>query len=139
MGVDLPWPSRVLHPNSRTHWAKRAKAARAARLASAWAAKEASIGKIDADWLKIAVVFSPPDNRARDLDGMLSNIKSYLDGIADVVGVDDSRWAISIRRDLPVPLGNVRIEIEAADTWEHISEPLARVIASIPSPKQDAA
>jgi len=39
----IPWPSRVLHPNSRTHWARKAKAAKVARQAAGWIAKEAGI------------------------------------------------------------------------------------------------
>lgn len=139
MHVDLPWPSRVLHPNARVHWGKRAKAAKAARLAAAWAAKAAKLGPIEADLLKVTAVFSPPDDRPRDDDGMLSNIKSYLDGIADVIGIDDSRFRTFIRREPKRPGGNVRIEIEVADTWQHISAPAGRALASIPMPKRSAA
>jgi crossover junction endodeoxyribonuclease RusA len=64
--------------------------------------------------LKVTAIFAPPDNRRRDIDGMLSSIKSYLDGIADVIGVDDSRWQIAIRREAPIKGGSVRIELEAA-------------------------
>lgn len=112
--LDLPWPSRDLHPNARVHWAKRAKAAKKARADAAWTARAAGIGKIEADALSVTAVFSPPDSRARDVDGMLSNIKAYLDGLADVIGVDDSRWQIAIRREAPRPLGSVRIVLEAA-------------------------
>lgn len=137
--VDLPWPSRTLHPNSRPHWAAKAKAAKASRLAAGWAAKAAGLGPLDAEALKVTAIFSPPDSRARDQDGMLSNIKSYLDGIADVVGVDDSKWRIEICRGLPTKGGNVRIILEPVDTWEHVSEPMSRVIAAIPYPKRDVA
>lgn len=139
ISIDLPWPSQVLHPNARPHWAKRARAAKAARLSAAWAASAVIKRPVAANALSLTISFTPPDNRRRDLDGMLSNIKPYLDGIADVVGIDDSKWQIKIRREAAKPAGNVHIEIEAADTWEHISEPLGRVIAAIPDPKWDAA
>ena len=43
---------------------------------------------------------------------MLASLKSSFDGIADVIGVDDSKWDIAIQRAEPVRGGNVRIEIE---------------------------
>lgn len=110
--VTLPWPSRLLHPNARVHWAAKARAAKAARMGAAWQAKAVGLRKIDADGLNVTAIFSPPDNRHRDADGMLSSIKPDLDGIADVLGVDDSRWNISIRREPPKKHGAVRIEIE---------------------------
>jgi len=137
--INLPWPSRDLHPNARVHWGRRSKAAKSARADAAWATHAAGIGKLDAERLRVTAIFTPPDNRPRDEDGMLSNIKSYLDGIADVIGVDDCKWSITIRREPARPLGNVRIEIVPADTWEHISEPLGCVIAAIPIPRKGAA
>jgi crossover junction endodeoxyribonuclease RusA len=43
---------------------------------------------------------------------MLAATKAGLDGIADVIGVDDHRWAISLRRGDPVKGGAVVVEIE---------------------------
>jgi crossover junction endodeoxyribonuclease RusA len=75
-------------------------------------AKHAGLDAIDAERLSVTAIFTPPDNRPRDEDNMIANIKSYLDGIADVVGVNDSKWTLRHRRLPPRPLGNVRIEIE---------------------------
>lgn len=110
--VDLPWPSRVLHPNARVHWGQRARSAKKARFDAAWSARSAGVGRMEATALKVTAVFTPPDARRRDADGMLSNIKPYLDGIADVVGVDDSKWTIAIRREPARKPGSVRIEIQ---------------------------
>lgn len=110
--VSLPWPPSELHPNARVHWAVRAKAAKRARNDAAWTAKALGLKTIEADALDVTAIFAPPDRRRRDSDGMLSSIKNYLDGICDVVGVDDSKWSISIRREKPVKLGAVRIEIK---------------------------
>lgn len=112
MAIDLPWPSRDLNPNSRPHWAKRARAAKKARQDAATMAKHAGLGAIEADRLIVTAIFTPPDNRPRDEDNMIANIKSYLDGIADVVGVNDSKWTLNHRRLPARPLGNVRIEVE---------------------------
>lgn len=113
LSVDLPWPSRMLHPNARVHWARKAKATKAAKLAAGIAARKAQIPRIDAEALKVTAIFSPPDNRARDIDGMLSSIKAYLDGISAVVGIDDSKFNIELCRGLPVKGGNVRLILEA--------------------------
>ncbi len=113
MIVELPWPHRDLHPNTRVHWAWRAKAAKKARLDAGRATLAAGIRKLNASALHVTAEFSPPDARARDLDGMLSSIKPCLDGIADVVGVDDSLWSLSLRKTEPKrPHGAVTITIE---------------------------
>lgn len=115
IAILLPWPPRDLLPNARPHWARKAKAAKQARMTAAWCAQEAGLRPNDPDIpqaLKVTCIFSPPDNRRRDLDGMLSSAKSFLDGIADVIGVDDSKWQIAIRKEAPVKGGAVRIEIE---------------------------
>lgn len=112
LAIDLPWPSRDLHPNARVHWAAKAKAAKRARGEAAIAARAAGVKVVTADALRVTATFSPPDKRLRDADGLLSSLKSALDGIADVVGIDDHRWDIAIRRASPVKGGNVRIEIE---------------------------
>lgn len=117
ISIDLPWPSRVLHPNARAHWAQKAKAVKKARADAAWSAKAAGIRRGDYDIplnLRVTAVFCPPDSRARDADGMLSSCKAYFDGIADVIGVDDSKWQIALRREAAVKGGSVRIELEAA-------------------------
>ena len=117
VAIELPWPPSVLLPNSRTHWSKRAHAAKQCRLTAFAMTKLAGIRKGDFDLqqsLKVTCVFAPPDNRRRDLDGMLGSLKSSLDGISDAIGIDDSRFEISIRREAPVPGGAVRIELEQA-------------------------
>lgn len=95
----------------------KARAAKASRTYAGWAAKEAGIHREDPDIpqaLKVTAIFSPPDNRRRDVDGMLSSIKSYLDGIADVIGIDDSKFEIVLRKAAPRKGGSVRIELESA-------------------------
>ncbi|MBZ9807673.1 hypothetical protein [Mesorhizobium sp. ESP-6-2] len=117
MVITLPWPPRECHPNFRGHWSKRAKAAKECRTLGWGLTLAAGIRRNDPDIpnpLKVTAVFCPPDNRRRDRDGMLSNIKNYLDGIADVIGIDDSNWEIAIRKEASVKGGCVRIELEAA-------------------------
>ena len=116
IAIDLPWPPRTLHPNSRTHWARKAKDAKQCRLTAFAQTKLAGVRKGDFDLpssLKVTCVFAPPDHRRRDLDGMLSSAKNFLDGISDAIGVDDSKFEIAIRREPPIKGGAVRIELEA--------------------------
>jgi crossover junction endodeoxyribonuclease RusA len=108
--IDLPWPPRGLHPNARTHWASRHKLTRACRQGAQWAAH--SHGHIEADAINVTITFHEPDKRRRDMDGMLSNVKAYCDGIADAIEVDDSRWSIALRRGEVVKGGTVRFEID---------------------------
>ncbi len=61
----------------------------------------------------VAITFQPPNKIARDLDNMLASIKSGLDGIAAAIGVDDSKWTITIQKGQPVKGGAVVVEISA--------------------------
>ena len=112
--IELPWPPRDLHPNARNHWSVKAKATKRARSDAAWLALSSGIRTYDfngVEQLGVTLVFIPPDNRARDTDGMISSVKGYCDGIADIVGVDDSKWVLGIRREKPRKPGFVRVEI----------------------------
>ena len=60
----------------------------------------------------MTLIFYPPDNRRRDLDNMLAASKALIDGVAQSLEVDDSKWAISLRRGEVMQGGNVRFEIE---------------------------
>lgn len=110
MIIDLPFPPRDLHPNARVHWTRKARATKAAREAAQWLSN--AYGPIEADSISATITFYPPDNRRRDIDGMLSACKPLIDGVADSLEVDDSKWAITIRRGEVVKGGNVRFEIE---------------------------
>jgi len=112
--VELQWPNSVLLPNSRAHWTAKAAASRSARTNAAWATRFAGISKLRLDSIKFNIVFHPPDKRRRDLDSMLSSIKPALDGIADVIGIDDSNFELAIRKEAPVKHGAVRITLEEA-------------------------
>lgn len=110
MILTLPWPPKELSPNARLHWAKLAKAKRAYRDACAWTAKQQGAKQIDADKLHLSLTFHAPTRRAYDLDNALARMKAGLDGLADVLAVDDSRWSLSIARSDEVG-GFVRVEV----------------------------
>lgn len=108
--LTLPWPPADLSPNARQHWSKLARAKKAYRAACAWAAKEQGAKRIEAERLHVSLVFYPPSRRAFDLDNMLARMKSGLDGLADVLGVDDKHWSLSIARAETIG-GMVRVEV----------------------------
>lgn len=110
--IQLQWPNPVLLPNKRIHWAAKNAATRSARTNAAWATRAVGLTKLDLASLKITVTFQPPDRRKRDLDSMLASLKPALDGIADVIGIDDSNFELAIRKVEPVKHGAVRIQLE---------------------------
>ena len=61
---------------------------------------------------KVRVQFSPPDNRRRDLDGMIASHKAAQDGIADALGVDDSKFEVTYTIGPPIKGGAVIVQIE---------------------------
>lgn len=108
--IVLPWPPTDLSPNARMHWARLAKAKKAYRAACAWQAKAQGVKPITADKLHLTLTFYPPTRRAFDLDNALARCKAGLDGLCDVLGVDDSNWSLTIRKADAIG-GFVRVEV----------------------------
>lgn len=98
MNFVLPWPPSVLNPNVRSHWRKHASAKKAYRLACAMTARSQGGRCLTAGKLAVGLVFVPPDRRYRDVDNLISAMKSGLDGLADALGVDDRLFRL-----LPAP------------------------------------
>lgn len=111
MQVTLPWPPSALSPNTRQHWSKLAKAKKQYREACAWTAKAHGLGKIEAGKLHVTLEFYAPTRRAFDLDNLLARMKSGLDGLADVIGVDDSKWSLTIKKAETIG-GMVKVSIK---------------------------
>lgn len=113
--VTLPWPPSALNPNKREHYMALSKAKKSYRWACAMLARDAGAVKMRPDSrLHLALTFVPPDKRRRDLDNLIASMKSGLDGLADVLGVDDSRWRLSFAVDDGSIGGMVKVRIEAA-------------------------
>jgi crossover junction endodeoxyribonuclease RusA len=109
----LPWPDRKMSPNARIHWGKLARARKKAKRDAYYAAKEAGLGKISADTLSVRYVVYPPDRRARDQDNIIASLKAYADGIAEAIGIDDSKWNISISPRGPIEKGGmIKVELD---------------------------
>lgn len=110
MIVRLPWPPTGLSPNARNHWAKTAKLKKAYREACSWSAMQQGAKPIHADKLHLTLTFYPPTRRAYDLDNALARCKTGLDGLADVLKVDDKHWTLTIQKGEDIG-GFVSVEI----------------------------
>ena len=90
--ITLLWPPRELHPNSRTHWAAKARTTKQYRAYAAAVTRQSGVQVSGGGLIDVWIIFYPPSKARRDLDGMLSSIKAGLDGIADALEVDDCRF-----------------------------------------------
>jgi crossover junction endodeoxyribonuclease RusA len=99
------------NPNSRPSRHELIKAKRDLRWAWAMQARNQGAQPMQADALHLVLTFVAPDRRARDVDNCLSACKAGLDGLRDVLGVDDSRWTYTLK---PIPADRVGgfVEVE---------------------------
>lgn len=113
--LELPWPAPALSPNARVHWAVLAKTKKSYRARCRVIGLQAGLGVLAGRDGRVAVhlTFVPPDRRARDWDNLVASMKAGLDGLADAMGVDDSRWRLSFEVGSdPVPGGVVAVSVE---------------------------
>jgi crossover junction endodeoxyribonuclease RusA len=113
--VELPWPDKRLSPNSRVHWTVKAECTRRARadarLLCVNAINAGGHPMFDGRQLSVAFTFCPKDNRRRDLDNLISSTKAHRDGIADALGVDDSKFRLTAQMGPVAKGGKVIVEI----------------------------
>jgi crossover junction endodeoxyribonuclease RusA len=112
--ITLSWPDRDLNPNSRVHWSAKAKAVKAARHEAGWALRRTFRTKPGWDRVAVDMVFCPPDERRRDRDNLIASSKAIQDGIADALGVDDSKFTTTYSIGEPVKGGTVVVTIRSA-------------------------
>lgn len=91
--LTLPWPPKELSPNARQHWSKLAKAKKAYRAMCTYEAMSQGVRGVKAEKLHISLTFVRPTRRAYDQDNLIARMKSGLDGLATVLGVDDRHWS----------------------------------------------
>lgn len=112
MLITLPWPPSSLSPNVRQHYMALARAKKSYRSACWFTAHSQGLRRMSAQKLHLSIEFVPPSRRAFDLDNCLARLKAGLDAIADITGVDDRHWSLSISRSETVG-GMVRVTVEA--------------------------
>ena len=109
-GIELPWPSRDLSPNSRVHWAVKSRAVRVYRR-NCWAiALESGIRPKEKP-VRMRLTFSPPSRRF-DMDNAIAAFKGGADGLADAWGIDDRHFIVTYKWAEPVKGGRVVVELE---------------------------
>lgn len=113
--VVLGWPSPVLNPNNKPHWAVKGKAVRQARFAARILTRIQFPKGKPPGWsgARVDIAFNPPDRRKRDLQNCISSAKALVDGIADALGIDDSKFQLTYAFGEPVKGGSVRVEIRS--------------------------
>jgi hypothetical protein len=91
VSFTLPFPDKVLWPNGRPHWAEKARAVKAHRIWGRNAAihYRSELMDLPGSRYDIAVTVHPKTRHPIDRDNCVAAMKSYLDGIADALGVDD--------------------------------------------------
>lgn len=112
--LSLPWPLRELSPNARCHWAVKASVVKRARIQAAWATREKTKPQPSWQSASVSYTFCPPDYRRRDRDNLIASMKAATDGIADALGVDDSKFETSYRMGAPIKNGAVLVTISEA-------------------------
>lgn len=115
--VTLLWPPAALRPNASSpgNWRRKSDAAKRYRRDCLILARAVKLTRPAGANLRLNIEFSPPDNRRRDLDNMLASFKVGIDAVAEVMGVDDSLFALNISRTDPVKDGRVSVRVEAFD------------------------
>ena len=86
-------PNPELSPNSRLHWAVKARAVKASREEIGWLAKSQWHDEKPMMKAKISYEFHTRDKRHRDLDNLLAMCTPWQDGLIDagVIFYDDAQ------------------------------------------------
>jgi crossover junction endodeoxyribonuclease RusA len=94
MKLDLPYPDKALWPNGRPHHMAKARQVKKHR-EWAWIAARADLSAFRAcDPVPVRItVHGKPRGPLPDKDGVIGAAKSYLDGIADAIRVNDRTFA----------------------------------------------
>lgn len=96
----LPWPDKKLNPNNRSHWRVKAPIKAAQKEVGYNVAIENIPLKQDTYHLEL--IFHPPTKAHRDIDNLLSSVKSMLDGVALAWGVNDKNF-----RPITIDFGDI--------------------------------
>ncbi len=108
--ITLVWPDPLLSPNRVANWRKKAVAKKAARARAAIATRAGggTLGAMPPDTsLEVSLTFCPPDKHKRDMDNVLSSLKSAIDGVADALAVNDCLFVYRMAWGDVVPGGKV--------------------------------
>lgn len=108
--IELIWPPALLSGhNTGSHWTKASVVKQHREWA--WKATLAAKGSVPAQGdIPISFTFHPPDRRG-DRTNFANRLKPAIDGIAQALKVNDSRFLPSYRFGVVIPKGKVVVTI----------------------------
>jgi crossover junction endodeoxyribonuclease RusA len=111
--ITMPIPDRVLSPNSRAHWATRAKAVKAQRQLAYLLTRSAGGAGLKWPQCVAKVDFYWPCRRDRDIDNANATLKAAFDGMREAgLFVDDNSSVLSHEpTEFHIDAENPRVEI----------------------------
>lgn len=113
--IELPWPLKGLSPNARLHWSSKSRIAKLYRRDCFLRARAALLVAPDSERIRLDIVFVPNDKRKRDDDNLIAAFKSGRDGLADAMGIDDSRFVTRFSLSDEIRRGGVVIVTISGD------------------------
>ena len=96
MIVLYPWMPKELNPNARVHWATKAAKAKEYKKVCWAITTNHHLKLVNKEKVDLKLTFYKPTKVRRDLDNCLASFKAGLDGISLALGVDDSRFLLTI-------------------------------------------
>lgn len=113
MLVVVPWPPSALSGHNNTHWSRKHTLVKKHRRWACEAALAAGVAPLEGEGdIPLRIRFVPPDRRG-DRTNFPNRLKPAIDGIADALGVNDSRFLPSY--DFAEPERPGRVEITIGD------------------------
>jgi crossover junction endodeoxyribonuclease RusA len=114
--IELPFPAKILWPNGRGHHMAKAREVKKHRQWAYHAGLAAGVRACVAigPHLRLHATFHPKTAHAVDRDNAGASLKSYQDGIAQAMGIDDKVFAEpAISFAEPIKGGKVILTVEA--------------------------
>lgn len=111
--IILPWPPATLSGHAKGSWREKYAETRKQREFARLATLAAKLPPMpDAGIIRIRITFNPPDRRG-DRQNFPNRVKAQIDGVADALGVNDSRFLPEYVFGEPVHGGRVTVEVVA--------------------------
>lgn len=111
--ITLPWPAASLSGHAKGHWRSKSNPTAKHREWARLATLEAKATAPATGDIPVHVYFVPPDRRG-DRTNFPNRLKPYFDGIAEALGVNDSRFLPSYAFAEPEKPGRVLVTIGRA-------------------------
>lgn len=115
MRINLPFPDKCLWPNGgdRTHPAKIARLKKSHKADAHWAAKAASPSvPVGGGLIPVRlIVHAKAKGPLPDRDNCIAAMKSYQDGIAAAIGIDDKHFSEPVVEFAQPRIGRFVIEV----------------------------